>query len=128
MQLTTNVVTIIDTRSKGAGTPDKCFYCKGETGGPHDAECVCIDRPIKIRMTIEIIVPIARSWSQDQIEFYFNDSSSCLDNLIPAIERMSGNNEGHGSCLCSVAEVTYLGEATIEEAAAIGLVDDLEKD
>ena len=32
-----NVVTEDDTRAKGAGTPEKCFYCKGKIGEAHEA-------------------------------------------------------------------------------------------
>ena len=92
-RLADNVVTLDDTRSGGggAGVPEKCFYCAGQFGEEHESHCVCIRRPVKIRWTIEFIVPVVRGWSRDQIEFHYNESSSCKNNLLSAItERFDG--------------------------------------
>lgn len=124
MRFPGNVVTRHDTRQDGAGVPTKCFYCNGVPDGPHDADCACIHRPVKIKLTIEMVVPIPRHWTKDNAEFYWNDSSSCKDNLVRHIERYSESDQ---RCLCPVAEVEFLGEATLDEAVAAGLIPDSEQ-
>ena len=124
MRFPGNVVTLGDTRSKGAGTPDKCFYCKGLTGKAHDADCVCIHRPVKIRLSIDMIVAMPRSWNKENMEFQWNESSSCKDNILDQLDRY----QSLGRCLCGMAEVEYVEEASMEEAIEDGLIPDSETD
>ena len=118
MRFPGNVVTEEDTRAKGAGTPDKCFYCSGQRGGQHKAACVVLQRPVKLSVTIDLVVAVPRFWSQETIQHHFNDSSWCADNILTAIERHQKATE----CLCDSTRIEYRGEATLEEAEADGLV------
>lgn len=123
MRFPGNVVTLEDTRSGGgAGTPDKCLYCKAPTGGPHTEECVCIERPVKIRMTVELIITHPRSWDAGSINFHLNDSSWCANNILGELDRLAGG----GRCLCSATEFEFIGDATLEEAVEQGLKPDAE--
>lgn len=116
-----NVVTREDTRSEGAGVPEKCFYCSGKLGAEHDADCVTLHRPVKIRVTMDIIVPAVRSWDKHMIEFRFNESTWCADNIMDDLQRYT---KGAGGCLCGHTEIEYLGDATLEEAVTDGLQPD----
>ncbi len=127
MRFPGNVVTLKDTRSgyEGAiGTPDKCLYCKAATGGPHNEDCVCIQRPVKVRMTLDLVLTIPRGWTKEMAEFHWNDSSSCMDNIYDQIQR---HIDAHG-CLCGIAEVEFIEDATLEEAISAGLKPDTEYD
>lgn len=125
MRFPGNVVTKHDTRSGagGRGVPTKCLYCAGIPGGLHEDTCVCLDRPIKIRFSLEFIVTSPRSWAKEDIEFRYNEGSYCLDNLIE--NELTRVKEVDG-CLCNSGSVEYLGEATLEEAEAAGLKRDSE--
>ncbi len=118
MRFPGNVVTKEDLRSNA----EKCFYCTGVLDGEHDAACVILDRPVKVRMTIDLIIARPRSWAKHDIEFHLNDSSWCIDNIKDDIERQVGDR-----CLCSFANFEYTGEATLEEASAAHLVPDDER-
>lgn len=123
-----NVVTAGDTRSKGRGTPDKCFYCSGLIGKEHDVECVCIDRPVKMRFVLELVIAVPRSWTQDEINFRYQESSWCADNLLSQIKRHTAGPDDDKLCLCSRTDAVYIGEATMEEALTAGLVADSDGD
>jgi hypothetical protein len=114
MRYPCNVVDAGDTRQHNG--PNQCGYCKGMLGGPHDPGCVCIDRPVKIQITIDLVVVEPRDWDAHMIELHLNESSSCKDNLLDEITR---NAEAAG-CLCGLAECKYIGEATLEEAIEAG--------
>ena len=116
----TNIVTKSDTRCEGAGTPDKCFYCNGKFGEPHDSDCVVIKRPVVTEITFTVVLPYPRNWSFEEIESHCNESSYCSDNLLDEIERVKNAN----NCLCGHVQVKCIRDATIEEAVADGLVVD----
>lgn len=124
MRFPENVVTEEDTRAKGAGVPEKCFYCKGKFGAEHDADCVCLQRPVKIRLTIELIITQPRDWQKDMIEFHMNESSWCMDNIMEDLARYADSDD---RCLCPISNVEYIGEATLEEAIDAGLKPDTER-
>ena len=120
-----NTVTIDDTRSTGGGrgSPDKCFYCKGETHEQHEEHCVTLDRPVKLRVSFDIITIVPRSHDKHDIEFRYNESSYCADNMLDTLEQYGKAN----GCLCSVMSVEMVGEATLEEAVAVGFKPDSEE-
>jgi hypothetical protein len=130
MNLYTNIVTEDDTRSAGAGIPSKCFYCNGRRGGPHDPECVCLKKPIKIKVTLELIDVRPRSWSKHDIESHYNESSWCANNIVPVIQRHLDHDDDLNvnlDCLCQRMTVEYLGDATVEEAEAANLTEETEE-
>lgn len=117
-----NVVSAEDTRARGYGVPTKCFYCDGVPGGPHDGTCVCLERPVKIKLTLDLVIAVPRAWTKEQAEFRWNESTYCMDNILDHVER---HKEVLG-CLCSVAKIEYIGEATQAEAEEMGLKPDTE--
>lgn len=60
----------------------------------------------KIRIIIETEYPrdFPEDWGKSDIEFFFNESSSCCDNIITELETIS-KNEG---CLCNCTNVEVL--------------------
>ncbi len=119
-QLTTNVVTSDDTRSKGAGSIEKCFYCKGLLGKEHDSDCVCLKKAVKLKVSIEIVVEVPRSWDQEMIEFHRNDSSWCANNFIDEMQR-----QAEAGCACSFTSFELIGEASRDEWMAAGISDSI---
>jgi hypothetical protein len=120
MRFPENVVALDDTRSGGggAGRPDKCFYCSGKIGREHDADCVTLDKPVKVRLTLDLVLTTVRGWTKEQSERRWNEGSWCADNIISDIERHCAD----GHCLCNRAHIDILGDATMEEAKEAGLV------
>lgn len=121
-----NIVTLHDTRSQngGRGTPDKCFYCTGLIDQQHEEDCVVLARPIRITLSIDLVVSVPRDLPPEDVDGFFNDTGSCTNNLLFDIERQMDS----GYCLCHNAEIHYAGEADIDEALEAGLVPDSEED
>lgn len=121
-----NEVTIEDTRSKKGehGTSDKCFYCTAKVGKPHDENCIVPERPVKIRLTMDLIVPFPISWCEHAIDHMLHDDEFCMIDFMGDIER----HLEAGLCLCDFTKTEYLREATIEDAIDTGLVPDGEED
>lgn len=71
-------------------------------------------RPVKLRLTLDVVMPVVQNWDADTIEFYYNGSSSCLDNLIDDIR---DRYMGEGKCTCDIGKVEYVGEASPDEGA-----------
>lgn len=121
-------VTVSQTRSSpGAlGDPRKCFYCTAATGTPHDDGCVCLTKSVVMRVTVEYVASVPRSWGKEDIEFHRNESSSCANNQIRELSRaadmMAANARPGGSCgcFCSNLSSEYLRDATAEDERHFG--------
>jgi hypothetical protein len=73
---------------------------------------------------MDLVVSAPQKWDQRMIEFHYNDSSWCADNIVEEIHRtVAARQEGY-CALCGVTSITYLGEATLEDAVEAGLVPD----
>lgn len=55
---------------------------------------------VKVEYTISLEQEVPKEWDKAMIEFYFNDSSWCADNLIDELTRYS---EEHG-CICNITK------------------------
>lgn len=53
-----------------------------------------------------------------------NDSTWCIDNILDDIRRHITKDY----CLCGRSHITMVGEATLDEAMAVGLIPDSETD
>jgi len=89
-----------------AGNPDECYYCKQKIGTEHRADCVCRKRTILIEATMLILQDIPEAWDESDIDTYYNESSSCSNNLV---------DNRYEDCLCPWTRVKYMREANIED-------------
>ena len=92
-----------------AGKPDRCFYCGRLLGENHRRKCVLVKRDIEIEAKFRIVVSVPAFWDKDLIEFHFNESSYCANNLIDKLK-----DNAKERCLCDRTEVVYLGEKVKE--------------
>lgn len=106
-----------------AGPPDACFYCKTPLGSQHTEMCVVRVRTVVVEFKVEMLVTIPETWTQEQIEFHYNDGSWCATNVIAFMEEQ---DERLG-CLCNTVEAAFLREATEEDQIAFKVfVGDME--
>lgn len=98
---------IVTKHAERARANGHCLYCQAATGTPHKADCVCIVRPVKLRVTIEYEAEEYVGFDKDGIEFRRNEGSWCASNLLDELHTL-GEKEG---CLCGVASFEYLGDA-----------------
>ena len=105
---TTFLVT--EKAMRPASDKRQCFYCQQAIGDPHKADCVLINKRVKLRTIIEYEDEVPADWNKDSIEFHRNESSWCADNLLTHLEKVAEK----GGCLCSMQTTAYL--ETISEA------------
>ncbi len=66
---------------------------------------------VVVKHTFDVVHEVPDDWSKEQIEFFFNDSSSCSNNVV---EDMLKREDGY--CMCDIHSAAYLREATKVDA------------
>lgn len=94
-----------------AGKPDTCFYCGAKIGTEHKKGCVLRRRTIKVQMTLEFVEDVPEDWEEDDINFHYNESSWCANNILNKLQYRTENV----GCLCDCVDFKYVGEATEED-------------
>lgn len=101
-----------------AGKPNECFYCHAKVGEQHKEDCNIRCRTVNVDFTIHTVMRVPESWSEDDINFKFNESSWCVSNFIDDIVE---REEKFGKCPCLITEAKYISEATEEDEEIYGL-------
>ena len=103
------------------GSPDKCFYCGQPVGTEHKDGCVCREKLIMLRITMTIPVVVPASWDNETIDFKYNDSSWCGDNIIDDLQRYYSARTDEAPCLCGSATFEYVRDADADDLMGIDL-------
>jgi len=92
----------------GALDKSRCFYCHVQFGGTHDKECPCLNKQVRVRMTIEYEVQVPACWDKHQVEFHRNEGSWCVNNAVEELDKLSEDG-----CLCNqVVNFEYLEDSS----------------
>lgn len=107
-----------------AGHKGECFYCKRPVGTPHDEECVTRHRTIVVRVMIEYVTDAPESWDAEMINWHYNESGWCAENISRELGRIAEHSK---NCMCCRTHFEYVREATAVDEARDGLYaeDDL---
>lgn len=97
------IVTKEATRPNGNKTA--CFYCRQPIGTEHHATCVLIKKKVQVQVTFLREMEVPAHWEKDDMEYHWNDSSWCVNNLFRDI----GEHIGGESCMCPFTEIIYMG-------------------
>lgn len=108
-------VTPDDHGIRPAGPSDECFYCQIKVGGEHKLSCVIRTRTVVVKVTLDIVVRLPEYWDSDRIEFHYDKSSACKNNLVGELVELKKRMGPTDSCLCSAGEVAFVREATEED-------------
>lgn len=108
--------TVGDWGVRPAGLPTKCFYCDAVRGEVHKEGCVIRRRTVVVKFSVELVVDVPEDWDTDAIEFRYNDSSWCANNLF--LPHVMERVDKEGRCLCDFAEAEFIREATAEDEEA----------
>ena len=93
------------------GRPNTCYYCHEPVGWYHNLKCPCRLRTIVVEYKIAVTVTIPEFFDEGTIDFHFNESSACRDNII-------GQLQGCRTCLCDHVEARFVRDATADDEAA----------
>jgi hypothetical protein len=87
-----------------------CFYCGADLGSQHKRTCVMVNKKVRVRYTLEIVVNVPHSWNGGDVEFHRNNGSWCANNCANDIARHIATSEAAGNgCLCGKFKAEYLG-------------------
>lgn len=101
------VVTKEDVRpARPDGT---CFYCGSPVGSRHKNSCVIPKKSVIIDFTIRLPVLVPVSWDKKDVNFHYNESSWCADNLLSMIVDWQNKT---GRCLCNLLDANYIQDAS----------------
>ena len=112
-----------DEGIRPAGKPDECLYCKTKRGGQHKSDCVIRGRTVVLEMRVRYTTIVPESWTEEEILFHRNESSSCANNSIEELERIKDwrDEDAARGCWCSDTEHVFVREATEEDEERCGV-------
>ncbi len=104
-----------------AGEATECFYCKQQIGDEHAPHCVCRVKVVMVK--VEVVIPraVPASWDTDMIDFLFNGSSWCADNVESDLKAYLDAKSEDAPCLCARFNGSYLRDATEEDVEGLDL-------
>jgi len=108
---------ITDDGIRPAGKPTECFYCH-RPKGEHELDCVTVQKSVVLKMTIMMVVSVPRCSDEDNINFFFNESSSCANNVLDDLSDWAAQK---GNCICGAHETEFLRDATEEDHRTLPL-------
>ena len=68
-------------------------------------------KKVLVEFKLNLLWPVDDAMNEDDVNFYFNESSWCCSNLIMALESYQYT---HG-CICDICEGKYIREATQQD-------------
>lgn len=110
---------VTEKAMRPASDKRECFYCGQAIGEHHLKSCVLVQTKAKLKVTIEYEVNVPSDWNKGDVEFHRNDSSWCMNNMLPELEDLAERIGANGSCLCNepikfecleISEATFLSE------------------
>lgn len=110
MKIGSNMVTA-DHGPRPAGPPDECFYCSNKIGSAHKPDCVMRERTVVVKFQGEAVIRIPDHWDENMVNFRYNGSSHCTNNLIHWLEEWA-EDPTRRDCLCGKLSVMFAREAT----------------
>lgn len=109
---------VADHGIRPAGKPDRCFYCDAPLGRDHSDGCVIRSRTVVVRFHVDLVVDVPEDWDAEMINFRYNESSWCADNLAEDLSATVNRLDDKGGCLCQFVEAEFVREATDEDETA----------
>lgn len=89
-----------------------CRYCRAGVGTPHRFDCPIPRKTVLLKVHANLIVDVPQNWTDEDVEFHFNESSSCTDNVLNNLTRQTARLGATQGCSCGSVQVEYSREAT----------------
>jgi hypothetical protein len=91
-----------------ASSERQCFYCHQPIGAIHNDDCVLIRKNVIINFSINLETRVPAHWTEENIEFHRNESTSCASNVLGELEELE---KKHG-CLCGLGKFSFVVETS----------------
>ena len=76
-----------------AGPKNACFYCRSKIGQKHSYTCAIVEQEVeciamfdKYDETVTFRITVPFFWKGEDIDYHFNESGWCADNLFAYVE------------------------------------------
>lgn len=102
-----------------AGDGEHCFYCGASVGEEHKKECVMREKTVTIRFSIDLVTLVPEDWDKNMIDFRYNESSWCANNLIDELKKVKKAT----GCLCPIVKAKVINMNTSGEASKFQGID-----
>ena len=115
-------VTVNGSGTRRAVSPNACFYCQRKAGELHQDDCVVVVKSVELEasfqgstMTLSFAIDVPASWDVHDIEFRYNESTWCADNLEAycgnlkeMLKKTSPGSLIGDACLCGITKVRFV--------------------
>lgn len=98
-----------------------CFYCNARVGEMHKEGCVILSRSVVIRVEVDVVVEVPEDWSEDIIDYHYNERCRCQSTLLSDIGCWAESRAGCGEI---VEVVSLLREATLEDHSTLPVLSE----
>lgn len=88
---------VTEKAMRPASDKKRCFYCKENIGDVHKDDCVLIRKKVKLKMVFEFEDKVPSYWDDHLVDFHYNDSSWCANNITDIIDNISEKD----GCICN---------------------------
>lgn len=109
--------TVTESSTRPAGQPDRCFYCGRLIGEQHKEDCVIRSKTVVIDFTFRTVLSVPEYWDEEQIDFRYNESSWCADNIL---SELVARSEEMG-CNCNICEAKFIRAASDKDEYKYGI-------
>lgn len=92
-----------------------CFYCRAPVGSLHEPSCVIVSRTVVVRFTVEAVVQVPHTWDKHKVEFLYNESSSCSDNILRNLGEWTALEGDDKGCSCGAVKGEFVREASAQD-------------
>lgn len=103
---------VTEKAMRPVSTARKCFYCDQPIGTYHKADCVLINKKVKVIASIKYEIKVPAFWDAEQIEFHRNESSWCASNVIEELQELENNLNKEHNCMCSCTSFKFVEDTS----------------
>lgn len=104
-----STVQVFGPDERPARRDGTCFYCAQPVGGMHTAECVIVQKMVRVRVTLEIPLEVPARWSAEDAAFHYNQGGYCGDNFVAELSALVEvcQQADDLPCLCEVVRFEF---------------------
>lgn len=112
--------TVLPQDERPARRDGTCFYCSQPLGTKHNPNCIIVSKTITVRLTLDVVIEVPRTWGKEQVEFARNENSWCVNNMMRELQTWF--DDTNNSCACGSAQIDFVRDATEEDHSNLPLL------
>jgi len=61
-----------------------------------------------VELKLHLVVVVPESWDAHDVEFHYNESSSCQTNILKLLDEKSNRLDQDNRCMCGLIETSFV--------------------